>query len=298
MKRIGILLLLIFSIAISGRAQISLLNDLSFYSNNQQIINDAMEGGLVIASQSYQLEDTTSHQRFGRYGRPEFGKGYSIGVKTAKGIIVTEDYVEPWKNDPNFARYRNSHKPMRFKQQERALNDSVLADRSFDVESSDTIASNLYLLRDSTLSCKEGFALDTIEGDKNGWLVWVVSDEAISASDSVFSESLMIYKKDLTVSCGNVPTRIESPNTDKTVWGGIYVVPKQTAVGQMTFFLCGIAVKDEKGDWSVSTPFASLKTDPDPVPPQVDDLTPVVSGDAGDDVDKETGNKKSKTKKS
>ena len=86
MKYIGIMLFCLASLGVKAQD----LNSVNFnlFSGNQQIIHDATKDGLVIVSQSYQLEDTVTHQKFGRYGKPEFGQGYSVGVKISGKLIL------------------------------------------------------------------------------------------------------------------------------------------------------------------------------------------------------------------
>lgn len=288
--------ILVCFISVFAKAQETLSLNFNLFSTNQQIVSDATKGGIVIVSQSYQLEDTITHQRFGRYGNLEFGKGFSVGVKVPNGIIVTNEYIEPWNTDVNFYRYRNSHKPVRFKQQARELNDSVIREKYLDVSSAHSLyISKLYLLQDTTVDIANGIAIDTLPGDKEGWMLWLVSDNVIEAADSVYNESFIIHKKTLTVSTDSLEIKIDAPNTEKKVWGGIYIVPKQTAVGQITFLLSGIAIKDMTGKWSVVMPF--LNSAPTSIAEPVNDLTPINPEITKDDDSHKVKDKKIKKRK-
>ena len=268
-----------------------------FYkSANQQLIEDAITGGVVIVSQSYQLEDTVTHQKFGRYGRPEFGKGYSVGVRIQGKLIVSRSVVEPWNNDPNFERYRNSHVPVRYKRTIREYSDTIVNEKIVQNECIDDLyKSELFTVQDSTIRVNQGFHLDTMSGNKNGWLIWVVSDEPIEKSDSVHNESLMIYKSDLLFGDDERVVNIKSPSTEKNVWGGIYVTPQQTSVGQVTFYLSGIIQYKGNDVWCVVSPFIKEQENG-----TLEDLTPVEAikeGDTGKEKTEKTTTENKKKKK-
>ena len=127
MKYIGIMLFCLASLGVQAQD----LNSVNFnlFSGNQQIIHDATKDGLVIVSQSYQLEDTVTHQKFGRYGKPEFGQGYSVGVKIPGKLILQRSAVEPWNEDPNFERYKKSHMPVRYKRTIRECGDTLITEK-------------------------------------------------------------------------------------------------------------------------------------------------------------------------
>lgn len=291
-------ILLFCLISIIAKAQD--FNSLNFnlLSNNQQFICDATKGGLAIVSQSYQLEDTVSHQKFGRYGKDEFGQGYSIGIRIPGRLIVSKSVVEPWHNDPNFERYKNSHLPVRYKRAVREFCDTIVNNQIVLNERIDDLyKSELFAIQDSTINKNQGFQLDTIPGKKNGWLIWIVSDEPIEKSDSIHNESLMIYKSELSFNDDACEVTIKSPSTEKNVWGGIYVTPIQTSVGQITFYLSGIIQYKGNDVWSVVSPF--MKESITPIAETFDDLTPVetIKKEAEEDTGRPLGDKKKKKTK-
>lgn len=267
-----------------------------FKSDNQQLIEESVEAGLVIVSQSYQLEDTVTHQRFGRYGKSEFGKGYSIGVRISNKLIVQNSVVTPWSADPNFERYKKSHLPVPYKGAIREYGDTIVHEMSMRNDYIDKLHNTeLFTIRDSTINVKQGFQLDTISGKKNGWLIWIVSDVSIEKSDSIHNESLMIYKSELSFSVDTCEVSIKAPSTKRNVWGGIYVTPMQTSVGQITFYLSGIIQYKGNDMWSVVSPF--IKESITPIKESLNDLTPVETIEKPVDKPTDDTKKKKKAKK-
>ena len=68
----------------------------------------------------------------------------------------------------------------------------------------------------------EGFLLTESAGKREGWLVWLASDKADRDEWESARLSLVSYRYQIDLSSEN-PT-VESPKTDKSVIGGIYVV--------------------------------------------------------------------------
>ena len=118
-------------------------------------------------------------------------------------------------------------------------------------------------------------------------------------------EYLENHSKGLGLSMGEVIDRlvvnIKAPSTEKEVWGGIFVTPVQTSVGQITFLLSGIIQYKGNDIWSVISPF--MKEAITPTTEILDDLTPIET--IKEDVIKENTDKpvtdskkkKKKTKK-
>ena len=261
-----------------------------FSTSNQQLVEDAIQDGIVIWRQSYQLEDTAMNQRFGRYGEAEFGKSYSLAVKVGGGLYLFGQAMRPWESDGNFARYRETHKPVLYKTYYRCLSDSVEHEIVIDYARAESCGeNNLFFLRDSTTFSGNGFTVDGSEGTKKGWLVWVTSDVNLENSDSTTTADYVIYRHEQTIVADSSRYAITPPATGKPMWGGIYVVPEQTAIGQLTFRLCGIISKEGDG-WQLIIPSkgtSQLAVSSD----AQDELTPVGDSDA------EKKSKKSKRRK-
>ena len=265
MKKILFLFIILLPLPLAGQM---------FRSTNQQLIEDAIRSGLVLYTHSYQLQDTTTLQKYGRNGQEDFGKSFSVGIKVKNGFIFNDIAMTPWLFDSNFERYRNEYRPISHKARMRVIRDSTFCDCQVFKEVIDSYHNTPFnrVKYTEPTECI-GFDLDTIPGTKTGWLVWVLSDDAIDSPDSLHSETYMIYRKELSFQADTVKQSIEAPQTDKHIWGGIYVTPKQTDIGQIKFFLTGMAYHEKDESWSLYSPF--LKEEEEQLPENQDVLTPV-----------------------
>ncbi len=248
MKKFSLLFIILIPLQLAGQM---------FRSSNQQLIEDAIRSGLILYTHSYQLQDTTTLQKYGRNGQDDFGKSYSIGIRVKDGFVIADNALVPWLYDGNFDRYRNAYRPISHKGQLRVIRDTTVHDCNI---LNDIVESyhNTPFHRVS-FPCSHdnhGFSIDTIPGSKAGWLVWIISDNKIDIPDSLHSESYMIFKREMLVQHDSVKQTIDAPQTEKKIWGGIYITPIQTDIGQISFFLTGILSKAEDDNkWLLYTPF-------------------------------------------
>ena len=223
-------------------------------TDNQELIRKSMEKSLIVMNSSYQLKDTVTNEYYGRHGRDEFGRTYSIGIKVKGGYYLSDKAVHPWMYDNNFNRYRETYLPVFYKGYYKELQDSTLTEigKRSEYLQTEIYPQQFYFRNDSALFNGKGFEPECQIGKKDGWLVWLVADKPITESDSITSTSYIIYRKTLEIKEGYQEYNIDAPSTDKTIWGGIYVVPESTDIGQITFRLSGVLVEKE-GKWAVLT---------------------------------------------
>lgn len=219
-----------------------------FMSSNQQLVEEAIKNGIIIVRQSYQLEDTVSHQRFGRYGNEEFGKTYSLGIKVDGGIVLNKKAVHPWEYDENFTRYQASHRPINIKTEIKELKDSIFSNVKFNVDSISSEAPVAILL-DSLTFAGNGFEVSSYSRLTEGWIVWITSSTEIQYCDSVTVSAPLIYKKKIEFNTDSISYPVDLPQTLNKVWGGIFLVPEQTQIGQLTFNLAGVLIDCPNGEW-------------------------------------------------
>lgn len=220
-----------------------------FMSDNQKLVEQAIKGGLFIVRQTYQLEDTTTHQRFGRYGNPAFGQATSLAVRSADGCIIASAVLSPWESDDNFARYRDSHRP--------------ILSRAYSMELGDTAKTPISITTDTIVSLLRGLSImqDTISGGfesryyqdpTDGWTVWVSGDSTINDYQGLQEPTLTIIRRSIEFGPDSVSYAVAPPQVQRKIWGGIFVVPEQTEIGQITFYLGGVMIMDKAtGSWVV-----------------------------------------------
>lgn len=280
-----ILIALITLIPINCWAQI-------YKTSNQQLIEDAIKNGIIVICQSYQLEDTTTHQRYGRYGNKEFGKSYSIGVKVNGGIAVTNKTTKPWEYDNNYSRYRDSHKPILYQTTVKELSDSSFTQVNIGIDSIGS-THGISIIPDTLSYNGHGFQYHKHDGKTDGWIVWITSPVDIQDCDSSRTVDHIIYRKNIEYHPDSLSYTIDVPQSTKKIWGGIFVVPQQTQIGELTFDLGGIIVETSPSSWQM---FAIEYTmyQVNNVTKPADELTPTLSQSPKELIEKDK--KKNKRK--
>lgn len=244
-----------------------------FSSPNQQLIKDAVDGGIIVVEQSYQLEDTVSGQRFGRFGNKEFGKSYTLAVLTDSGYCLAPAALRPWDSDPNFEKYSKTHKPVLYKTAWRHFNDSVFSELDADLAAAVALNDGYAFVKSA--GNQPTLAKDDATGRKNGWAVWVVSEDSLAASPATVEVSYQPVRREIEVVDSATSYVIEKPFTDKKLWGGIYVVPVRKSLGNIEFEVVGVIEPGENDTWRVATPFNRHKAADDIVPEGGNELTPL-----------------------
>lgn len=261
---------------------------LNFKLSNNAIVETGVKDGVFVFAHSYQLMDTATMQRFGRYGNKEFGKTMTIAVKIKNGYIVSEAAVAPWEYDDNYAKYKGLYKPVSYKIESRQIADTIGVEMYDGIMPNHKIlqGTNINYVEDSISFGGEGFDIDNEYGIKNGWCVWYTTTSNANCVDSLTTISTMTNKHDMTVEIEKKRYSIDAPNTEATVLGGIYVIPVQQSVGLVNFKLSGIMVKEGE-KWNIITPFVEFNAS--------EELSPVeISKNQvnEEETNIETGNKK------
>ncbi len=227
------------------------LNASIFSTNNQKLVEEAVASGFFVIRQSYQLVDSTSNQRFGRYGDKDFGRVYALAVRTAHGVVVDGKVMEPWECDVNFQRYRESYHPVLSVTETLEFGDTVFSERHIDYGTSLTMADSLICVEDSSLNAK-GFETESFDEQVDGWLVWVTNVEDENGFDGTSPFSYTIYRKSVTFTQDEPDYVVDAPQPSAPLWGGVFVVSEQTAIGQLTFKVVGVLKRDAEDDgWKI-----------------------------------------------
>ena len=261
MRAKNFILFLLTLVAIPSTAQIF---NFSLRTNNQQLIDKALSGAFVRINQSYELCDTVKVEHFGRDGKDYFNIVPFIGVKSEEGIVFPSLALTPWANDCDFDKYKDRYKPLATKSSISLLNIEEEQASKYSGSPIGGLAMTKYLCTMvDTIQMVKGLNVDSIPGRKDGWFIWLSSNQNLAETDSVKFTSI---KKDLEVPDDGEFLRIDTPEISGTVHGGIYVIPTQTAVGQITFTLTGIMVSDEEG-WILDFPFITERRENKPLTP-------------------------------
>lgn len=224
----------------------------SLRTNNQQLIDEALSGAFIKINQSYELCDTVRDEHFGRNGKDYFNIIPFIGINTSKGCVFPSSMLKPWTYDSEYDEYKGQYKPITSVSKYSVLN----TDKELGIDSSNQPASGtgitkyLCLLND-TIQQQSGLPIDTVPGIKDGWLIWLSSNTNLVDTDSVRFTSI---KKEIEVPVDGGYLHIDKPEITEIVYGGVYVNPVQTSIGQLTFTLTGVMVLGDEG-WIIDFPF-------------------------------------------
>ena len=250
MKTIIYMVLFFAGINVAAQQSISFVNPLS---NNQQLIEDAVKDGLFVVRRYYKLQDTTTTEPsyYGWNNLPYFGFTHSLGVKIKSGFYMDDMAGRPWEYDARFEEYRNSARfaPVISDTEYRLQDDTAYLKLLMDERLVSVISNEqVYFVKDTVFENK-GFSVDSLVGVKKGWLVWVITDKPLQEQpDQAFS--FTIYRTELTFENDRDSYEVRNLETDKSILGGIYVIPDNSEIGQITFHIAGMLEKKEN-QWNV-----------------------------------------------
>ena len=226
-------------------------------SVGQQYAETVTKSGLFISKQSFRISNKKSGKVYGYNGKSYFGIQYSVGIKVKDGIILTDKVVRPWEYDNNFSQYKEEYDPILYKSEFSGIEDKITFDTlSYNVgETAVLVEDEAYMFSSSTFS-GEGFSIDNTKGEKEGWVVWVMSDEdaEISQSSNIY---LTAYSKAVNVSSKSEPIDLDTPKTNDKILGGLYIVPYFTEIGVIEFKVSGILIGNDS-KWRIYTPFIGM----------------------------------------
>jgi hypothetical protein len=225
-------------------------------SSNQQLIEDAVKDGLFVIRQNYQIKDTSvTPPAYYRWGNdPHLGTVYTLGIKVNSGFYGDNKIMFPWNYNTRYEQYRNiaNYVPVISETSWRSLDSTRYKTTPFSSDSCSLQSDSLAVYVKSALFAGRGFHENYSAGNKDGWLVWAVSDKPASVADTL-PFSLLIYRTKLVYEAGKKRHEIKNPVTDKKILGGLYLVPEVSDIGQIIFKLSGILIKiDNK--WNVVIP--------------------------------------------
>jgi len=247
-----------------------------------RIIEKTVRPGLFVIKRSFQLQDKKSKELFGLNGRPEFGIGYSIGIKTPNGFCLTDQAISPWNYNDSFKKYQGKYIPIISKSEYAELSkDSILGD-TFDLTNKCTILCDSSIYRyESDIFNGNSFKIDSLAGEKKGWLIWLTAQKNadlnnFSNLEFLCQEKVMLVDRSISSdSLGDIPSDVQ-------ILGGVYVIPIFKGIGKLELHLCGVLSKTNN-QWRVCFPFF-MKNDGRNVtetekteekPEEMDELTPI-----------------------
>lgn len=245
MRKILIIILTAVPLWVTGQN----LQDFIFKSPSVSIVEFAIQDAFCIIEQSYQLEDKKTNQRFGRYGNEVFGKDRTLAIKIGDGILFNQRVLEPWEYDENYSRYRETHQPIPYHTSIIELDDSI---KRIAISEDNLLKKTdpFVLLRDS-ISMK-GLRIGQYHAPVEGWFVWIHSDKEINDYHDSCTISYSIYKKCIEFHEQETSYKVDTPQNIQNIWGGIFIIPEQTEIGQITFKVGGVLLySNDSSSWNL-----------------------------------------------
>lgn len=269
---------------------------LTFNLPSNTLVEMGVSEGAFLMSHSYQLCDTTTLQKFGRYGSDVFGYKSGLAIKVKGGYLLPNIVVTPWDFDENYTKYKGKYTPVSYQIKSKSFSDSTAVNINDGAMPTYQVlaGTDFCFVNDSTSFDGMGFSPSITEGEKSGWCIWYAADKEIENIDSLVTISTISVKYDLTVKSDKNTYEISEPKTDGKLIGGIFVVPTKSSIGCLTFELVGI-ISNTDSKWNIVTPFFEFKSG-DELSPVTDDSSSSeeVSSDKKDEGKVEKKKKHSK----
>lgn len=230
----------------------------SFSTTSQILIENSVKKCLFITKQSFQIQNKKTKEVFGLGGKEVFGVSYTIGIKTYDGFIISDEALNPWKYNQKYSKYAPDYTPIKCNSEYSEVSDSSIY-RSLTFENNPEVLGDSLFYSVATKSFENnGFEIDTIASEKNGWLVWIYSKNGQNYDESTelnYIISRQTYIVDHETKC--IKENIIVPKTNGQILGGIYIVPDY-GYGKIMFKLCGVLFEQDK-KWNLLTPFFTYK---------------------------------------
>lgn len=254
MKKTLLFLFCLLSVSVNAQLLGSIDLDPKAFPTNETsatIVNKALNGSMVVVKQSYQVKSKKNGKVYGRDGRKEFGEGYTIGVKTDAGLVLTDEALKPWADDNAYKKIENNYEPFISLTEVREIRNNektkfVLCPLQLGQQQ----PKGLWIANTAGIA-PNAMEIDTEEGKKDGWLIWFMTKENIGKDPTVEVVSRVI-NKDIDVNGADID--VEAPSDGKAVLGGVYVCPHYLGGGHVSYQLVGVVVKEGK-QWKLRTPF-------------------------------------------
>lgn len=262
-----ILVALMLSFASVGQAQtidelLEQFRESRGSATEHSAISQALLPALSVIRQQYTVN--RDGQAYGKRGQRFYGETYTLGVKVAGGTILHRNVMFPWEDDSDFAQLNRGgapYQPVLAWSMQRALTDSIWQDVELQLGSPRIVSpmdadSILFVHEDRYMDF--GILFDNTPGQKQGFMVWAVSDKG--TKDSTMHVSLSMTNMRVEARADSTCLNVQSSAPEKAI-GGLFIVPRVERLGVIRLLLLGVASKRGGEDWKLS-----LFTKPDSIP--------------------------------
>lgn len=211
-----------------------------------QFIEKAVAQGLVVIRQDYQLEDTITEKRY-NYGddQKKFGGQTAFMAVLDNGFVIPDEILHPWDYDQNYPSYKNKQYVPVFNRTSLlkvAQNSWKALEVPFWPNEVGELANGLKYAKD-TVTSSNGFHRFSGFGQKEVWIVWLLFSEDESSTEAHCE--YVTEQMELTLEKGKKNYKMEAPDSQLTVLGGVVVEPVINGIGRIDFTLVGVVGKSD-----------------------------------------------------
>ncbi len=238
-------------------------------SASQQLVEDAVKEGVLLYRQDYLLEDSAGG-RFAVGELPYFSNASGFCVLIDGGYVAMQALLEPWTEDAAYESYAAQYKGALSAAFRRSVADSCwMKANLLQPQWKEALPGNVWYQAEDSLFNGHGFVLDTGDGKKDGWLVWLAAQPSIGLDSTELN--LVIYRHSMEIGPDTDTCVISGLRSKQDILGAVYLNPVVAGVGTMEFRLVGPVVK--MGEQWVLLRLASFQKEEKEAEPAV--LTPV-----------------------
>lgn len=260
MKKI-LIFFVIFGFCLTAKAQLlgsldidpkAFINVNDSSKTNNDMLKNAVRSAFFLSRQSFQVSDKKTGELYGLNNKDEFGTEISLGIKVKNGFVLTDKAMHPWNHNAKFDTYKKDYNPVLYVSEYSEIGENAKYDtlNISQPKAEELLTNSLYYLKSEHFYSK-GLTIDCTKGAKDGWIIWICANKESDLNKTSQLE-LVCYNKPIdTNDMGKI--NIETPN-GQNILGGIYVVPTNTDIGLLEFYLSGIMVENE-GKWNLTFPF-------------------------------------------
>lgn len=206
------------------------------------LLYQAVSPTLKVVKQQYRLKKDADY--FGKNKMKHFGESLSLAAKVSGGTILQNAVMKPWANDNDYREANPSGKytPVLYKSLQKPLSGGDFETVDYELESQyvKPVGQDSLLYLHSDKYSDFGLMMDTTDGEKSGYILWVYKTEDGFSHDI---ESFTIKAK-----CEETVIPMEVSGY-KDFIGGVFVVPIYDRPGVLSFKLCGVASYYKTGEW-------------------------------------------------
>lgn len=209
--------------------------------SNVEIDTKLFWGGLYIIHQKYIVRTEDGDEKT-QNGNDFYGQSFALAVKTESGYYVSDRTATPWFYDDEYSQ-SSSLEPevssatitpvhnIQYTDFEDCSYSQIDETPLFEVSSPDEDGFTLLSEADNNLGC--------------GYIVWVVASDSKSEVNELTTYDFVVNEYEANLSeCGVVS--IKAP---KNAIGGVFLIPQQSKVGQLTYKLAGVVTKNKVGEY-------------------------------------------------